>query len=61
MRSRNETTVPGPDGGLVTLKGRAVTVGRIDSDGQWRCVVDIWNDPPAADDAPTLPKDNRAG
>lgn len=24
-----------------------MTVWRRDADGQWRCVVDLWNDPPA--------------
>jgi len=49
MRGTNEVTVPGPDGAPMTLHGRGVTVWRLDPDGQWRCVVDIWNDqPPAA-------------
>jgi ketosteroid isomerase-like protein len=48
MRSTNEFTVPGPDGTLVTLRGRAITVWRRDPDGEWRCVVDIWNDAPPA-------------
>jgi ketosteroid isomerase-like protein len=47
MRSTNETTVPGPDGKLMTLPGRGITVWRLEPDGQWRCVIDIWNDPPA--------------
>ncbi len=47
MRSASEMTVPGPTGELMTLPGRAVTVWRRESDGEWRCVVDIWNDPPA--------------
>ena len=46
MRGTNATTVPGPNGTLLTLPGRGVTVWRLDPDGQWRCVVDIWNDPP---------------
>lgn len=46
MRSTSTTTVPGPNGTLMTLPGRGMTVWRLDSDGQWRCVVDIWNDPP---------------
>lgn len=46
MRGTNETTVPGPDGKLMTLHGRGVTVWRREPDGQWRCAVDIWNDPP---------------
>lgn len=48
MRGTNEITVPGPKGVAMTLPGRGVTVWRLDPDGQWRCVVDIWNDPPAA-------------
>lgn len=47
MRGTNETTVPGPGGGLMTIHGRGVTVWRRGQDGQWRCVMDIWNDPPA--------------
>lgn len=47
MRGTNEITVPGPNGVLVTLPGRGITVWRLEADGQWRCVVDIWNDPPA--------------
>ena len=47
MRSANEMTVPGPSGAPITLPGRAVTVWRMDSDGQWHCVIDIWNDPPS--------------
>jgi ketosteroid isomerase-like protein len=52
MRSDNEMTVPRADGTPMKMSGRAVTVWRRDPDGQWRCVVDTWNDPPAA--APTL-------
>jgi len=49
MRAANEITVPGENGPL-TIVGRGVTVWRVDKDGQWRCVVDIWNGapPPAA-------------
>jgi ketosteroid isomerase-like protein len=54
MRGTNETTVTGSDGAPVTLHGRSVTVWRQDADGQWRCVVDIWNAPP-----PLPQKDNR--
>lgn len=46
MRSTNEVTVPGPTGTPMTMHGRAVSVWRRDTDGQWRCVVDIWNDAP---------------
>lgn len=53
MRATNTITVPGPDGTPVTLPGRAVTVWRLEPDGQWRCVVDIWNDPPPPASLPT--------
>lgn len=46
MRSTSTTTVPGPNGTTLTLPGRGITVWRMDPDGQWRCVVDIWNEPP---------------
>ncbi len=54
MWGTNETTVTGSDGAPAKLHGRAVTVWRRDADGQWRCVVDIWNAPP-----PLPQKDNR--
>ena len=43
MFSRNEVTVNAPDGAPMTTEGRAVTIWRRDSDGEWRCAVDIWN------------------
>lgn len=46
MHGRNTTTVPGANGALVTLAGRGITIWRLEPDGQWRCVVDIWNNPP---------------
>jgi ketosteroid isomerase-like protein len=46
LRSTTETTVPGPNGTTVTFPSRGLTVWRVDLDGEWRCVVDIWNDPP---------------
>ena len=41
----NRVTVPGEEGALVTIEGRGVTTWRKE-DGEWRCVVDIWNDAP---------------
>jgi ketosteroid isomerase-like protein len=46
MRGTNETTLTGPDGKLMTVRGRGITVWRRDPDGQWRCIIDIWNEPP---------------
>jgi ketosteroid isomerase-like protein len=46
MQGRNTITIPSANGTLVTLAGRGVTIWRLEADGQWRCVVDIWNDPP---------------
>lgn len=43
MFSRNAVTMNGPDGAPITHEGRAVTIWRRDSDGEWRCAVDIWN------------------
>ena len=48
MRATNETNLAGPDGNLMTFAGRGVTVWRRESDGQWRCAVDIWNAPPVS-------------
>ena len=43
MFSENAVTMNGPDGTPVTVKGRAVTIWRRETDGEWRCAVDIWN------------------
>jgi ketosteroid isomerase-like protein len=43
MFSDNTVTMNGPDGSLMTIPGRVVTVWRKESDGEWRCAVDIWN------------------
>ena len=45
MRGTNETTFTG-DNGPVTVQARALTVWRHESDGQWRCVADTWNEGP---------------
>jgi ketosteroid isomerase-like protein len=41
--SRNAVTMNGPDGAPATTEGRAITIWRRESDGEWRCAVDIWN------------------
>ena len=44
----NAFTVPGPDGSLLTMRGRYLTVWRKAPDGSWECVMDIWNSGPEA-------------
>ena len=44
MRGKDELTVPGPNGALVTVHLRGISIWRLDADGQWRCVVDISNE-----------------
>lgn len=48
MLSSTTITAPGPNGAPQTFPSRAVTVWRHETDGQWRCVVDIWNDAPGS-------------
>jgi ketosteroid isomerase-like protein len=48
MFSRNAVTMNAPDGTPNTTEGRAITIWRRESDGEWRCAVDIWNAEPAA-------------
>jgi len=48
MRGEDEISAPGPDGKVVALHLRGVSIWRRDTDGVWRCVVDIANAPPAA-------------
>jgi ketosteroid isomerase-like protein len=47
MRSMTEMTVPGPKGPMA-VHVQGYTVWRVDSDGQWRCAVDIGADMPNA-------------
>ena len=43
MFARNAVTMNDPNGIPVTHEGRTVTIWRRESDGEWRCAVDIWN------------------
>jgi ketosteroid isomerase-like protein len=47
MRGTDELTLPGPNGTQMTLHLRGISVWKIDSDGEWRCVVDISNEQPS--------------
>src|SRR5215208_2744274 len=42
LLSINSVTMAGSGGEAITTSGRAVTVWRRESDGIWRCAVDIW-------------------
>jgi len=55
LQGTNEMTMTGPDGKTITMKGRAVTVWRLEPDGQWHCAFDIWNEPPSAPAAAAPP------
>jgi len=43
MFSENEVSIDDEGGDPIVSKGRAVTIWRRESDGAWRCAVDIWN------------------
>ena len=46
VQSLVETTAPDPNGALTKTPGRGVVIWRLESDGVWRCVMDISNDLP---------------
>jgi len=50
MRGTDQLTLPGPNGSIMTIHLRGISVWRLDPDKQWRCVVDISNEAP-----PTTP------
>lgn len=52
LRGANTITMSGPDGRPLSFTGRSLTLWRREADGQWRCVLDMWNDPPASAAAP---------
>lgn len=43
MFSRNAITMNDADGLPATTEGRAITIWRRESDGVWRCAVEMWN------------------
>jgi len=40
----NRVIFTGSDGKQVTVEGKAVAVWRRDPEGDWKCIIDIWND-----------------
>ena len=40
----NRVTISGPDGRQAVVDGKAVAVWRRDTKGEWKCIIDIWND-----------------
>ena len=48
MQGTDDLTLPGPNGGTMTLHLRGISVWRLDPDRQWRCVLDISNEAPTA-------------
>jgi ketosteroid isomerase-like protein len=48
MPGVDEMTVPGPNGALMTVHTRGISIWRREPDGEWRCVVDIANESPPA-------------
>jgi ketosteroid isomerase-like protein len=46
MRGVDEMTVPGPNGAPIIIHTRGMSIWRRDAGGEWRCVVDIANEPP---------------
>jgi ketosteroid isomerase-like protein len=43
---RNQSTFKDASGIIRTQNGKVITIWRKDFDGQWKCVVDIWNSYP---------------
>ena len=46
---RNRFTMKNDKGELLTFHGKGITVWRKQPDGNWKCVMDIWNSVPASD------------
>ena len=46
MSGENLMTMNDTAGNKITIPGRGYTIWRKQADGNWKCVVDIWNNPP---------------
>lgn len=50
----NAVTMHDAQGNTVTERGRAITVWRKGKDNSWKCVIDVWNaEPPAQQTTPS--------
>ena len=47
MSGENLMTMNDSTGKIISVPGRAYTIWRKEADGSWKCVVDMWNNPPA--------------
>ena len=47
MSGENLMTMNDSTGKTISMPGRGYTIWRKEADGSWKCVVDIWNNPPA--------------
>jgi len=52
LRMTTETIIPRAKGGSMTLHLQGYTIWRIDTDGEWRCVVDFTTEAPDPSPAP---------
>jgi ketosteroid isomerase-like protein len=43
---KNQTTFNDPEGKQLVVHGKAVAVWRKEPSGEWKCVIDIWNEDP---------------
>jgi uncharacterized protein (TIGR02246 family) len=47
MSGENLMTMNDSTGKKISTPGRAYTIWRKEPDGSWKCVVDMWNNPPS--------------
>jgi len=50
---KNHFTFNDTEGNPITSYGKSVTVWRKDADGNWKCVIDIWNEEPSPESQAT--------
>ena len=47
MSGENLMTMNDSTGKKISIPGRAYTIWRKEPDGNWKCIVDMWNNPPS--------------